>query len=117
MQLPRFLLLSLYIFSGNVSLILAQSASQPSAAQASSALVAAGAGIGNSLIATSLGDLAKNATALGQAISNGFSDLLTDIEHLLNPELQYSYGKSPPVYPSRESRSLATLVDMLTCHS
>lgn len=105
MQLPRFLIPFLYILLGNAILTLAQSASQPSVAQASSALVAAGAGIGNSLIATSLGNLAKNATALSQAISNGFADLLTDIEDLLNPELKYSYGKSPAVYPSRESES------------
>jgi len=103
MQVRRSLLLSL----SNVLLaspvpILGQAQSQPSAAQASSAIVAAGAGIGNSLIATSLENLANNASALEQAISNGFADVLAGIETLLNPELAYSYGKSPPVYPSRE---------------
>lgn len=96
-----FILAILYLLFGNALLAAGQSASQPPSAQASSAIVAAGAGIGNSAISTALGNLANNSTALTQVISNGFSNLITALTNLLNPELQYSYGGSPPVYPTR----------------
>lgn len=83
----------------------AQVTTIPSIAQASDALKAYGAGIGNSPVALGLGGLASSGGRLGQAISDGFSGLLHGIAEALDPELRYSYGGSPPVYPTRKQTS------------
>lgn len=78
----------------------------PSTAQASSAAVAAGAGVGNSLIAAALldfiDDLAALADAIIKGIELGIEELWEEIVDGTGPELQYSYGRSPPVYPTRK---------------
>lgn len=73
----------------------------PSAAQAADAIKAAGANLGNNPVAQALAYLADTPTALQQAITNGFADVLSGVGPALNPELAYSYGGSPPVYPTR----------------
>ena len=41
--------------------------------------------------------------SLSNAISMANDRAQAWLEHVLNPELSYSYGQSPPVYPSRMS--------------
>ena len=61
---------------------------------------AGGAGIGNSPTVIALGSLAGDVGSLASALSNGVTQLLQGVAAILNPELKYSYGGSPPVYPT-----------------
>ena len=58
----------------------------------------------NSVSGFTLKYLYDNARqSLSDAISTANDQAQEWLQHVLNPELSYSYGKSPPVYPSRMS--------------
>jgi Co/Zn/Cd efflux system component len=57
---------------------------------------------GNNALANSLALLAQSGNALEDAITSAISSLGAALTWLLDPELYYSYGQSPPVYPTRK---------------
>ena len=86
--------------------------SAPSADQVASAISQANLQ-GNSPLVQSLNFLANDTSALGSALGDALAAVLTGLGDLLNPELEYSYGQSPPVYPSRMSSTAYSNVVLL----
>lgn len=85
------------------AVISAQSTTQPSLSQITSALgSAAGSGTGS---ATSLGSvLAEAGSTLESIITDTIAQLTKWTTLILFPERYYSYGRSPPVYPSPQGQ-------------
>ena len=80
--------------------------SSPSASDLSSAFAAAQVQNGNQPLANAFSVLSQssNSDALSDAITDfidAISWLISIFTWLFDPELTYSYGNSPPVYPSR----------------
>ncbi|KAI4752944.1 putative beta-glucosidase [Aureobasidium sp. EXF-3400] len=92
----------LLIWTYGSAIVSAQSTTQPSLAQITSALAsAAGPGTG----ATSLGSVLTEAgSTLEGFISDTIAQLAKWTTLILFPERYYSYGRSPPVYPSPQGQ-------------
>jgi hypothetical protein len=80
--------------------------SSPSSSDLSSAFAAAQVQNGNQPLANAFSVLSEssNSDALSEAITDfidAISWLISVFTWLFDPELTYSYGNSPPVYPSR----------------
>lgn len=72
--------------------------------QVEDAFIASGAGTGNSAVAGALGDLLTVGSDLLSAITTATIAIGTSLLSLSDLELKYSYGQSPPVYPSPQGQ-------------
>lgn len=85
--------------------IWAATTTSPSASQVTSALANAAGSGGSNLISAAFNEILIPAgDTLTDIVSATYNFILSDLIDLFsNPELKYSYGRSPPVYPSRMS--------------
>lgn len=77
------------------------SSTAPSASQASAVLSQNAVSGSNNPVALAINGLIKDAASLARVVASAAAWAQFALIKLFTPELIYSYGKSPPVYPSR----------------
>lgn len=79
-----------------------QTSTVPSTTEASS-IVTQVASNSSSPLSGKINDVPGLFDALEKAVAQALADWSVTLEKIFTPELYYSYGRSPPVYPSRKT--------------